>query len=281
MRPLVPVLEAGADRYDARWARAALACLGAAWLALVAQETSNRLWLVHAGELCTRRLLTWPPLTPPWALFAEWGLEAGVGLLLLAGRGVRPAVRLGAVLAVVSAQQRYMNQKALLAIVLVFLALDPPDPREPGFAERDRPNLGLLRWQFGIVYFFSALQKVRLGFLDGTSLTNLYSYLGTLEVSGWLPVAPLGAALTASPDLARALSWGVVGGELALIPLSLWAPRLTLLGAAALHGAFALYMPDVLSFTCTMLACACVAAAHVKSGPVPERKLSRIGTDGA
>ncbi|TBR22397.1 hypothetical protein EPO15_08160 [bacterium] len=260
MRPLIPVLEAGADRYDARWTRAAAALLGAAWLALVGQEAANRLWLVHAGELCTRRLLLWPPLTPAWGLWLEWGLETAVGVLLLSGRLVRPAVRLGAVLAFVSAQQRYMNQKALLTIVLLFLALDPPDAREAGFAERDRPNLGLLRWQLAIVYLFSALQKVRFGFLDGTSLTNIFAYLDTMRVPGWAPAGPMAAALAASPALAKSLSWGVVGGELALIPLSLAAPRVALVGVAVLHGAFSLFMPDVLSFTLTMLACGCVCA---------------------
>ncbi len=266
MRPLIPVLEAGADRYDARWTRAALALLGAAWLALVGQEAANRLWLVHAGELCTRRLLTWPPLTPPWALWLEWGLEAAVAILLLAGRRTRLAVRLGAFLALVSAQQRYMNQKALLAIVLVFLALDPPEPAEPGFSERDRPNVGLLRWQLAIVYLFSALQKLRLGFTDGASLQNLFAYLDGLSVSGWAPAGAVSAALAASPALAKALAWGVVGGELALIPLSFFAPRAALAGVAVLHAAFCLFMPDVLSFTFTMLACACVCvAAPVKA----------------
>lgn len=263
MRALIPVLEPGADRYDARWTRAALALLGAAWLALAGQEAANKLWLVHAGELCTRRLVTWPGLLPPAGLALEWALAAVVAALLLLGRGVRPALRLGAVLALVSAQQRYMNQKALLAIVLVFLALDPPDVREPGFSERDRPNLGLLRWQLAIVYLFSAVQKLRLGFTDGASLTNLFWYLDALSVPGWAPAAPLHAALAASPALARALSWGVVGGELALIPLSFAAPRAALAGVAALHGAFALFMPDVLSFTLTMLALACVAAGRV------------------
>lgn len=260
MRPLIPVFEPGADRYAIGWTRGALACLGAAWAALVGQEVSNKLWLVHAGELCTRRLLLWPPLTPPWGLWLEWALEAGVAVCLLSGRAVRPAVRLGAALAVLSAQQRYMNQKALLAIVLVFLALDPPDPREPGFTERDRPNVGLLRWQLVIVYLFSALQKVRLEFGDGASLTNLFAVLAGLPVPGWAPAAPLHAALAASPALAETLSWGVIGSELALIPLSVAAPRAALAGAAALHGAFALFMPDVLSFTFTMLACACAAA---------------------
>lgn len=266
MRPLIPVLEEGADRYDPRWTRAALALLGAAWLALIAQEASNKLWLVHGGELCTRRLLTWPPLMPTWGLWLEWTLAAGVALALLSGRAVRPALRLGALVALVSAQQRYMNQKALLAIVLVFLALDPPDPREPGFAQRDRPNLGLLRWQFAIVYFFSALQKIRLGFLDGTSLTNLLSYLDGLGVTGWAPAAPLSEALAASPGVARALSWGVVGGELVLIPLSIAAPRAALAGVLVLHGGFSLLMPDVLSFTLTMLAVACVCAGAADPG---------------
>ena len=264
MRPLIPVIEAGADRYDARWTRAALAFLGAAWLTLVAQEASNRLWLVHSGELCTRRLLTWPALMPPWALWLEWGLEVAVGVILLSGRAVRPAVRLGAVLALVSAQQRYMNQKALLAIVLVFLALDPPDPGEPGFAERERPNVGLLRWQLALVYLFSAIQKLRLGFVDGVSLTNLFSYLEGLGLSGWAPPGPFIEALALSPMLAKTLSWGVVGGELALIPLSLFRPRAALVGVAVLHGSFAVFMPDVLSFTFTMLACACVAAGATR-----------------
>lgn len=266
MRPLIPVLEAGADRYDPRWTRAATGLLGAAWLALVGQEVANRLWLVHAGELCTRRLVTWPPLTPVWGLWLEWALEAGVGVLLLSGRATRPAVRIGALLALVSAQQRYMNQKALLAIVFVFLALDPPDAREPGFARRERPNLGLVRWQLAIVYLFSALQKVRLGFLDGTSLTNLYGALAALPIRGWVPAAPFHAALSSSPVLAKALSWGVVGGELVLIPLSLFSPRTALVGAAVLHGSFSLFMPDVLSFTFTMLACVCVAAASDPGG---------------
>lgn len=267
MRPLVPVFETGADRYDARWTRAALALLGAAWLALVGQEAANRLWLVHAGELCTRRLLTWPPLTPPWALWLEWGLAAAVAALLLSGRHTRLAVRAGALLAVVSAQQRYMNQKALLAIVLVFLALDPPEPSEPGFSERDRPNMGLLRWQLAIVYLFSALQKLRLDFTDGASLRNLFATLDGLSVAGWAPSGAVSAALGASPALAKALSWGVVGGELALIPLSFVSPRAALAGVALLHGAFCLFMPDVLSFTFTMLACACVSAGARRPAP--------------
>ena len=151
------------DRYHAGGVRRAYQFLGLALLALVHYEWANRQWEVQAGLLCGRRLLTLVPLLPAWTLVLEWGLEVICGLALLRGVGRGPAVRLAAALLLWSAQQRYLNQKALLALVFLYIALDPPDPAEPDFGEKQRPNLGLVRWQVGLVYAMSAFQKARVG----------------------------------------------------------------------------------------------------------------------
>ena len=256
-----PFYAEGGDRYGAGGVRLALRLIGAALLALVAAEVLNRQWDVQAGLLCGRRLLP-VPLLPAWTAGVEWLLMAVCGAAFLTGRPPRAAVRAAACVLVWSAGQRYMNQKAFMALVLTFLALDPPAPDAPGFEEASRPNITLAVWQLGILYGFSALQKVQGGFLDGKVLTDTFAMAAKTAWTTPVPASWTAASLGAHPGLAVAASWGVVCLEAAL-PVLLWLrPRRALAAALLLHGALALLLPDVAAFSLASVACALLAASR-------------------
>ncbi|MBI3299439.1 MAG: hypothetical protein HYZ75_14830 [Elusimicrobia bacterium] len=249
------------DRFSPGGVRRVYILLGGAILALVSYELANRQWDVQSGLLCGRHLLLLPR-APGWSVWVEWAAALACGAVFLTGRPPAAAVRAAAVVVLYGAGQRYMNQKALLGLILAYLALDPPDPDEPGFEARSRPNLGLAVWQLALVYGFSALQKGRTGFLDGRMLVDALTMAA--ETGAWTPVPAAAAAalLGASPAAAAALSWLVVAAE-AVLSCLVWArPRLLLAGALALHAGFFLLIPGTLSFALTMTACALLAASR-------------------
>lgn len=249
------------DRYGAAGVRLSYRLLGAALLSLVAAELLNRQWAVQAGLLCGRRLLP-VPMLPAWTAGVEWAVMAACGAAFLTGRPPRAAVRAAACVLVWSAGQRYMNQKAFMALATAFLALDPPRPDDVGFESEPHPNVTLAVWQLAILYGFSALQKAQGGFLGGRVLADTFAMAAK---TGWgtpVPAAWTASFIAAHPGLASAASWAVVGVE-AVLPLLLWLrPRAAAAGALALHAAFALLLPDVAAFSLAALACAVLAASR-------------------
>ncbi|MBI2363209.1 MAG: hypothetical protein HYV15_07495, partial [Elusimicrobia bacterium] len=207
-----PFYAPGGDRYGAGGVRAAYRLFGAALIALAAAELLNRQWDVQAGLLCARRLLP-VPMLPAWTAGLEWLLMVLCGTAFLTGRPARALVRTAAAVLVWSAGQRYMNQKAFLALVLGFLALDPPDPDGAAFEGESRPNISLAVWQLAILYAFSAAQKVRGGFLDGHALADAFAMAAKTAWRTPVPAAWTASLLEARPALSSAACWTVVGAE--------------------------------------------------------------------
>jgi hypothetical protein len=222
-------------RFDARAVDAMLRVLGLATIACAATDAWAGAWRVHGGELFPWRHLPGFPLYGRAMLVVEWGLGLAGGASLATGRGRRAGIS-GALLAtVLGLSQRFSNHRALLLIVLAFVALAPPDLGDASFAARVRPNLALVRAQLLLVYGMSALNKVAQGFLDGAALASLF---------GW----PTG--------LARAISFGVVAAEVAIPLALLWRPWLGVAAVVVLHGAMAWLLPHVAPFSLVMLAMA-------------------------
>jgi hypothetical protein len=231
------VRAADLERFSRRSVRAFEALYGAALVTEVATDAASGSLRVHAGELYPWRWIGLVPLWPPWVLVVVWSLLAACGVAIAAGRARAIAPRVAALLTCAWVLTRYSNHGTLLFLVALFLAIAPPHPDAPGFEDAPHPNLGLLRAQLGIVYLFTALNKVTHGFVRGVSLANL-----------------LGWSLAAT----RPLSVLVVAAEVALPFVLLWRPRLGLAGVAALHGGFVLAMPGLWSFALAMLSLACL-----------------------
>ncbi|MBS2015679.1 MAG: hypothetical protein JST00_22515 [Deltaproteobacteria bacterium] len=226
------------EGFDARATRTFERLFGAALLAEIATQMASGVWRVHAGESYPWRHLGIIPLAPPSLLALEWALVALAAsaivvapahLRRLAWRALPPLLLWGVL-------QRFSNHGSLFFMVSLFVAMAPPrvDRRE-AFEAEEHPNLGLVRAQIVVVYGFSAVAKLLHGFTSGASLVNL-----------------LGVA----PSLAKAMSWGVIGVELALAALVMTRPRLALAGAVLLHASFALVLPNVLSFGVCMVSMA-------------------------
>jgi hypothetical protein len=231
------VRAADLERFSRRSVRAFEVLYGAALVTEVVTDAASGSLRVHTGELYPWRWIGLVPLWPPWVLVIVWSLLAACGVAIAAGRARAIAPRLAALLTCAWVLTRYSNHGTLLFLVALFLAIAPPRPDAAGFEEVTHPNLGLLRAELAIVYFFTALNKITHGFLRGVSLANLL---------GW------------SLEATRPLSALVVLAEVALPFVLVWRPRLGIAGIAALHGAFVLAMPGLWSFALAMLALACL-----------------------
>ncbi|MDH5672563.1 MAG: hypothetical protein OEZ06_10470 [Myxococcales bacterium] len=231
--------------------------LGLTLLARIATDLHVDLWAVHDGRLFPWRHLPGLPLYPPAGLAIEWAMMGLAALAITTGFRLRAGVYLALLVSAVSLTQRYANHRALLLLVLAFLALSPVEPRRPGLSGERHPNLALIRYQLVIVYLFSALNKVRAGFLEGTALQHLLD-------------------LDAEP--ARALAWLVVAAEFSL-PLLLWRlPWLGLGGVACLHLGFALFMPAIWPFSLLMLAMAVLFVGDTRDpGALPLAGADAVG----
>ena len=230
------------EQIDPRATRAFLRVLGLALLACVATDAWGGAWRVHSGELFPWRHLPFVALYSRSVLLVEWALGVGAGLALVSGaRGARAraAVVIGLVATIMGLSQRFSNHRALVLIVLAFVALAPLSVGKPGedgkSSSRAHPNLGLVRAQLVLVYATSALDKIAHGFLSGDALVTLF---GTPR------------------SLARPAAWGVVGAEL-LIPVVLCvSPRVGVAAVIGLHVAMAILLPSVWPFTLVMIAMA-------------------------
>jgi hypothetical protein len=193
------------------------------------------IYRVHTGELFPWRHLPVVPLYSPKLLLLEWLLLVASGLALLLLTQLRVALYVALFATAMGLSQRYSNQGALALIVLVCCVLKPTTPSDLT-TRAAAPHLDLLRYQLLIVYGFSALNKIRAGFLSGAALATL------LHIP--LPLAHLG-------------SWLVVLTEL-LLPLLLVRkqPHLAWLGVLLLHLAFSLLMPGLIPFGLLTLALA-------------------------
>jgi hypothetical protein len=248
------------DRFDARAVTWFLRIFGAALVVDVVSEIAAGVWHVHTGRFYPWRNLGIVPLYPASVLAVEWTLRAGAGFALLAAathaRAVAAAIRVVALVLFVAVLERYSNHGVLLFLVAFFLTLAPPDVGAPDFRERAHPALGLVRAQLVIVYVFSAVNKLVHGFGSGRSLGHL--------LGAHLSTAP-------SPALATALSVLVIGTELAIPVVLVLRPRAGIAVVVAMHVAFALLVPGVVSFGIAMAALAVLFAARPAS-PSRERR---------
>ncbi len=228
---------ASAERFEPRSVLWCLRILGVAFVADVAFEIAVGVWDVHAGRLYPWRHIDVVPLYSPTILVLEWTVRAcaGLGLALFANRKriVAASVRAAAVALFAALLQRYSNHGVLLFLLASFLSFSPPDVVDPAFAQRRHPALGLVRAQLVIVYVFSGINKIAHGFGRGESLANL---------------------LDMAPGPARAASWAVIALELALPVVLALRPRVGVILVIAMHAAFAMLLPGVLSFGLGMVA---------------------------
>ena len=242
------------DRFDARAVAWFLRLFGVALVVDVVAEIAAGVWHVHTGRFYPWRSLGIVPLYPASVLAVEWTVRAGAGLTLLAAatpaKVVATAIRVAALVLFVAVLERYSNHGVLLFLVAFFLTLSPPDASAPDFRERPHPALGLVRAQLVIVYVFSALNKLAHGFGSGRSLGHL---LGARLASGL------------SPALATALSVLVIATELAIPVVLVLRPRAGIALVVAMHAAFALLVPGVVSFGIAMTALAVLFAARPAS----------------
>lgn len=225
------------ERFSSRSVRAFEVIYGAALVTEVVTDAWSGSLDVHRGALYPWRAIGIVPLWPPWALVVAWALLSASGLAIALGRFRPLATRVAALVTFAWVLTRFSNHGTLLFLVALYLALAPPRPESPGFAEKRHPNLGLVRAQLAIVYVFTALNKLAHGFHHGASLANLVGW--RLEVT-------------------RPLSILVVAAELALPALLLVRPRWGIAGVAALHLGFVLVMPGLWSFALAMVAMACL-----------------------
>lgn len=208
---------------------------GLALASEVATDAWSGGWAVHEGALYPWRWIRLVPLYPTWLLAIVWGLQMLAGILLAAGV-LRPiATRLAALVTFAWVVERYSNHGALLFLVSLYLALEPPRPDDPRFAVEHHGGLALVRAQLVLVYVFSAVNKLLHGFARGASLVNL-----------------LGVPLAVAQPLAAA----VVFAELLLPVLLLRWPRLGVAGVVLLHAGFCAVMPGLWSFALAMTAMA-------------------------
>lgn len=238
------------DRFDARAVMWFLRIFGLALVVDVVTEIAAGVWHVHTGRFYPWRHLGIVPLYPAGVLAVEWTLRAGAGLALLAAathaKVVAAALRVAALVLFVAVLERYSNHGVLLFLVAFFLTLAPPDVAAPDFDDRAHPALGLVRAQLMIVYAFSAINKLAHGFGSGRSLGHL-----------------LGGAI--SPGLATALSVLVIATELTIPVVLLRWPRAGIALVVAMHAAFALLVPGVISFGMAMTAMAVLFAARPRA----------------
>lgn len=236
------------DRFDARAVTWFLRLFGVALVVDVVSEIAAGVWHVHTGRFYPWRSLGIAPLYPASVLAVEWTLRAGAGLALLAAARradvVAAAIRVAALVLFVAVLERYSNHGVLLFLVAFFLTLAPPDVSAPDFRERAHPALGLVRAQLVIVYVFSALNKLVHGFGSGRSLGHL---------------------LGVPPALATVLSVLVIATELAIPLVLVRRSRAGIALVVAMHAAFALLVPGVISFGVAMTALAVLFAERPSS----------------
>jgi hypothetical protein len=209
--------------------------LGASLIARVATDAYGGIYRVHSGVLFPWRHLPIVPLYSPTFLVLEWLLLGISGLALLSLRGIRGALYVALLATAMGLSQRYSNQTALALIVLTFCALKATLPSDLQ-RQAQAPNLDLVRYQLLIVYGFSALNKIRAGFLSGDTLSTL------LHI-------PLSVSQT--------VSWATVLAELVIPALFIVKrPRAGWIGVFVLHTAFSVLLPGLLPFGLLMLALA-------------------------
>jgi hypothetical protein len=209
--------------------------LGAALAGLAVQGWASGHLRGQAGELWLRRLPALP-LLPPAAAVVLWILMIACGACVALGVVRRAAVVAGTLLLLVSLSQCWFNQKMLLTLTFLALALDPP--------EQDAPAFGLVKAQLLLVYAASVVFKLRDGFWSGDALAALVAQMTARGLHGLLPVSALGRP--------AALSVLVLAAE-ALLPFALvLRPRAGAAAVLALHAGLALFMPGIWPFSLTM-----------------------------
>lgn len=229
--------------------------LGAALAGLAVQEFTSGHLRGQSGELWLRHLPT-IPLLPPVAAGLLWVLQIACGSAVAFGLLRLHAVRLSAALLCVSLTQCWFNQKMLLALTFLALALDPPEPSHTDFETTVNPVLGLVQAQLLLIYAASVAYKLRDGFGNGEPLSALFTQMNARGMHGLGPTAALGAWLNSSPSHASWLAIAVLLAETAIPLILVFKPRLGVYGVVALHAGMALFMPGLWPFSATMTGCA-------------------------
>jgi len=224
------------ERFDRRSVRWFERLFGVALIVEVATQITSGVWQVHAGALYPWRHLDLVPLAPPAVVAIEWVLVVACATSLVVDRMRAIAWKVLVPLLLWGVLQRFSNHGSLFFMIALFAAMAPPRLGDGDAFEKDEhPNLGLVRAQIVIVYAVSALAKLLHGFTSGASLMHLFHL---------------------APSVAKAGAWAVIGGELALAVLVVRRPRIAIVAAALMHGAFALVIPNVASFGLAMVAMA-------------------------
>ncbi len=240
--------------------------LGASLLACALDDLANGVWSIHTGRYRPwRSIYAGVPLFPAWTMAVIWAMLVASGLLVALDSGYggttvhrrrQAGLWLGLFAGLLDLSQGFSNHLFLILLILVYLLI--PLGSRPEIQVDDR--LKLIRYQLVIVYLFSALNKIALGFLDGKSLFNL----GSLIHHSILPEALVRGILSSSA--AQPLAWGVVAAELGLPVLLITLPRLALVLVIAFHTGITLMMPGVSPFLFVMTA---MAFLFQKSAPTP------------
>jgi hypothetical protein len=221
--------------------RGFFAFLALTLFACVAEDLDRGTWRIHSGEFVPwRHFSDRIPLYPVGGLVAEWLLTIVSGILILRAKTRMTGVRLAAVVIAVSLTQRFANQRALLFLVLFYLAISTAKLRGEAFR--------MIRFQLVIVYLFSALNKIDSGFLTGESLAALPPIIRhSLLPGSWVE-------RVLSPPFSVPLSWAVVALELAIPVALIERPKVGLAFLVILHLGFSLMMPGLWPFTLIMVA---------------------------
>jgi len=157
-----------------------------------------------------------------YILFFGLGLAAALVTVGLGYRVAAAAFFLGFTYVFLLEKARYLNHYYLVCLVALLLAVVPAHRSfsldvllRPSLRAATVPawTLWLLRFQFGVVYFFAGLAKCHADWIDGTIIRLMFA-----DKTG-LPV--IGDLLT-QPWLAVAFSWGGLLLDLLAFPLLLW-----------------------------------------------------------
>ena len=209
------------------------------------EDLACRVWFIHTGAYFPwRHLFHWIPLYPAPFLILEWACLLTSAFLILRPSQRRLGIYLASAVIFISLTQRFSNHRSLIFIVLFYLMLSPLTSL--------MNTLKMIRYQFMIVYLFSAFNKINSGFLSGDSLLAL----GTSIRGSIIPQTWVQSVLSTS--FSPALSWITVFAEIVIPFLIIKKPWLGMSVLVLLHLSFSMLMPGIWPVTFIMIAMGCL-----------------------
>ena len=169
----------------------------------------------------------WVKPWPPAGMTLHFILLGICATFILAGFAYRPAVALfclGFTYVFLLEKARYMNHFYLIILICGLLILMPAHGRwamdawlRPAIHRSHVPTwiLWLLRFQFGVVYFFSGLAKLHPDWLSGRVMEQMLAYKTEI---------PFVASLATNESAILFISYGALLFDLGIVPLLLWRP---------------------------------------------------------